>query len=67
MLLRSSDDALVAVARKFIRRATNNEAEYEALIVGLELAQQYGVRRLHIQGGALAQGAQRMRGGVRRV
>ena len=33
---------------RFEFKASNNEAEYEALIVGLELGQRLGVENLHI-------------------
>ena len=35
---------------KFLGHATNNEAEYAALILGLEAAQALGIRRLEVKG-----------------
>ena len=35
---------------RFLGRATNNEAEYRALIMGLEAAQALGIRRLQVKG-----------------
>ncbi len=35
---------------KFLGRATNNEAEYAALIMGLQAAQALGVRKLRVAG-----------------
>ncbi|XP_072087370.1 uncharacterized protein [Arachis hypogaea] len=30
---------------------TNNEAEYEALMLGLKMAQEIGIKKLHVKGG----------------
>jgi len=43
-------DGIVAEAGERIGRATNNQAEYEALISGLEVAADYGFAELHVRG-----------------
>lgn len=40
----------VGTVARFLGRATNNEAEYQALIMGLEAAQALGIRRLQVKG-----------------
>jgi ribonuclease HI len=45
-----SGDGIVAEAGETIGRATNNQAEYEALIRGLETADQYGFDAVEIRG-----------------
>ena len=40
------DNGLIAKDSQFIGRATNNEAEYKALILGLGLAKRYDPKRL---------------------
>lgn len=35
---------------KFLGRATNNEAEYGALILGLEAARALGIQRIQVKG-----------------
>lgn len=48
-VLRDSDDQVIHEGSEFIGRATNNEAEYRALIRGLQTAQGLGVRRLQVR------------------
>ncbi|RKD94904.1 ribonuclease HI [Halopiger aswanensis] len=43
-------DGIVAEAGERIGRATNNQAEYEALIAALEAARDYGFDEVHIRG-----------------
>lgn len=45
-----SDDGIVAEDGSTIGRATNNFAEYEALIAGLEAARTYGFEEIRIRG-----------------
>ena len=45
-----SGDGIVAEGGDRIGRATNNQAEYEALIAGLDAARQYGFDELHCRG-----------------
>ncbi len=45
-----SDDGIVAEGGETIGHATNNRAEYEALIHGLEAASQYGYDEVHVRG-----------------
>ena len=40
----------VGTLAKYLGHATNNEAEYEALILGLRAAQALGIRRLQVKG-----------------
>ena len=47
-----SEDGIVAEAGERIGRATNNRAEYEALIEGLEAAAEYGFDEVEIRGDA---------------
>ena len=42
--------AQVGSVSQFLGRATNNEAEYAALIKGLQAAEALGVRRLRVTG-----------------
>ena len=42
--------AQVGSVSRFLGQATNNEAEYTALILGLTAAHTLGVRRLHVLG-----------------
>ncbi|WP_255167872.1 ribonuclease HI [Natrononativus amylolyticus] len=43
-------DGIVAEGSDTIGRATNNQAEYEALIAALEAATEYGYDELHVRG-----------------
>ncbi|MHC3439253.1 ribonuclease HI [Natrialbaceae archaeon A-gly3] len=43
-------DGIVAEGNERIGRATNNQAEYEALIATLEAARDYGYDELHVRG-----------------
>ena len=47
-----SGDGIVAEGGERIGRATNNQAEYEALIAALEAARDYGFAELHCRGDA---------------
>ncbi len=47
-----SSDGIVAEGSDRIGRATNNQAEYEALIAALEAAREYGFDELHCRGDA---------------
>ncbi|CAL8135404.1 unnamed protein product [Prunus armeniaca] len=48
LVLKTPDDTIIEYAIRFQFRASNNEAEYEALLAGLRLAQSSGVERLMI-------------------
>ncbi|XP_057418560.1 uncharacterized protein LOC130712759 [Lotus japonicus] len=48
--IESLDKMLIEQSLKFEFRASNNQAEYEALIAGLRLAIELGVQRLYIKG-----------------
>jgi len=45
-----SGDGIVAESGERIGRATNNQAEYDALIRGLEVAADYGFDEVHVRG-----------------
>ncbi|MCQ4331933.1 ribonuclease HI family protein [Natronomonas sp. F2-12] len=45
-----TDDGIVAEGSERIGRATNNQAEYEALVSALEAATEYGFEELRIRG-----------------
>ncbi len=45
-----SGDGIVAEGSERIGRATNNQAEYEALISALDAAQDYGYDEVHVRG-----------------
>ena len=45
-----TDDGIVAEAGERIGRATNNQAEYEALIAVLEAADRFGFDEVHLRG-----------------
>ena len=45
-----TSDGIVAEGSETIGRATNNQAEYEALIAALEAARDYGYDELHVRG-----------------
>lgn len=47
-VLEAEDGAVIAQGGRYLGEATNNVAEYEALIWGLETARQLGVRRLTV-------------------
>ena len=49
VVLRTEDGEILAEIAKGIGWATNNVAEYEALIVGLELAHEHGITEIEIQ------------------
>ncbi|CAL8152094.1 unnamed protein product [Prunus armeniaca] len=48
LVLKTPDDTTIEYAIRFQFRASNNEAEYEALLVGLRLTQSSGAERLMI-------------------
>lgn len=45
-----SGDGIIAEAGERIGQATNNQAEYQALIEGLKVASEYGLDDIHIRG-----------------
>lgn len=50
VVLRAADRTPLVTLGRFIGRATNNVAEYSALITALEKARELGARRIHIRG-----------------
>ena len=50
IVLRAADGTPLVTLGRFIGRATNNIAEYQALIVGLQKAQELGAKKLLIRG-----------------
>ena len=48
VLLTNPDREILRYALRFEFKASNNEVEYEALIVGLKLANKLEIRNLHI-------------------
>src|SRR3954468_16082578 len=50
VVLRAADGTPIVTLGRFIGRATNNTAEYQALITGLQKAQELGAKRLLIRG-----------------
>ncbi|GKF47476.1 reverse transcriptase domain-containing protein, partial [Tanacetum coccineum] len=48
LILTSPEGTEFTYALRFQFTASNNEAEYEALIVGLQIAEQMGVRNVHV-------------------
>ena len=50
VVLRAADGTPLVTLGRFIGRATNNSAEYRALILGLEKARELGATRLEIRG-----------------
>jgi len=50
VVLRAADGTTLVTLGRFIGRATNNVAEYRALITGLEQAKQLGATRIVIRG-----------------
>lgn len=50
VVVRAADGTPLVTLGKFLGRATNNVAEYRALITGLEEARKLGARRLKIRG-----------------
>lgn len=50
VVLRSKDGTPVVTLGRFIGKATNNVAEYTALITGLTRAKELGARNLHVRG-----------------
>src|SRR3954465_10831903 len=50
IVLRAQDGTPIVTLGRFIGRATNNVAEYQALITGLQKAQELGAKRLLIRG-----------------
>ena len=49
VVVRDGRDEIVAQLKKYIGRATNNVAEYYALIAALDYAQSHGLRNLQIE------------------
>src|SRR4051812_23685588 len=50
VVLRAADGTPIVTLGRFIGRATNNTAEYKALITGLQKAQELGAKKLLIRG-----------------
>lgn len=50
VVLRAADGTPIVTLGRFIGRATNNTAEYQALITGLQKAQELGAKKLLIRG-----------------
>ncbi|MFI5381063.1 MAG: ribonuclease HI family protein [Tepidisphaerales bacterium] len=50
VVLRAADGTALVTLGRFLGRATNNSAEYRALILGLEKAKELGATRLEIRG-----------------
>jgi len=50
VVIYAADGVELLTLGRFIGRATNNAAEYRALITGLQEAKKLGARRLHIRG-----------------
>ncbi len=50
IVLRAADGTPLLTLGRFIGRATNNSAEYRALILGLEKAKELGATRLEVRG-----------------
>ncbi len=50
IVLRAADGTPLVTLGRFIGRATNNVAEYQALIIGLEKAAELGAKKIHIRG-----------------
>ena len=50
IVLRAADGTPIVTLGRFIGRATNNVAEYQALIAGLKKAQELGAKKLLIRG-----------------
>lgn len=50
VVLRAADGTPLVTLGRFIGRATNNVAEYQALITALEQARQLGARKIQIRG-----------------
>lgn len=50
VVLRASDGTPLVTLGRFIGRATNNSAEYRALILGLQKAKELGASKLEIRG-----------------
>ena len=52
-VLTSLQGQWIPFARKLTFKCTNNEAEYEACILGLQVALEHGVRQLRVYGDAM--------------
>jgi len=50
VVLRAQDGTALVTLGRFIGRATNNVAEYRALIVGMEKAKELGAKKIQIRG-----------------
>ncbi|HEY2585375.1 MAG TPA: ribonuclease HI family protein [Tepidisphaeraceae bacterium] len=50
VVLRAEDRTPLVTLGRFIGRATNNVAEYKALITGLQKAKELGAKKIHIRG-----------------
>ena len=49
-ILEDQNGVSIEQSLRFMFKASNNQVEYEALLVGLRLAKELGVRRLTIKG-----------------
>src|SRR5439155_21758774 len=50
VVLRAQDGTTLATLGKFIGRATNNAAEYQALILALQQAKKLGAKKIIVRG-----------------
>src|SRR3954467_12566452 len=50
VVLRAADDTPIVTLGRFIGRATNNVAEYTALVTGLQKAKELGAKNIQIRG-----------------
>src|SRR5580704_7892768 len=50
VVLRAEDGTPIVTLGRFIGRATNNVAEYRALIAGLEKAKELGAKKISVKG-----------------
>lgn len=48
IILKTPDDTIIKQSLRFQFQATNNEAEYEALVVELKLARSFGALRIKV-------------------
>ena len=49
MILEGSNDIVLEYSLKFDFKATNNEAQYKALVIGLQLAKEVGAQALNVR------------------
>ena len=53
MVLATPQGQLIPFARKMTFPCTNNEVEYEAYILGLQVMLEHSARKLHVHGDAM--------------